>query len=90
MLPASLAECPWLLAALIQHWTGLRDEGAEARVDHKPDFRLLVQCSGCAGNIVSGGWGVWPTDHSPGFSFFICTMERIIEDFMLRTVPGPL
>lgn len=28
--------------------------------------------------------------HSPGFSFFICTLGTIAEDFMLRLVCGPL
>ena len=73
-----------LLAALTQHWKGLTDKGAEARVDHKPGFRLLAQCSGWVGmeavngGVVSGGCERrvrWAAHGSlPGFSFSICRM----------------
>lgn len=41
----------WLLAALTQHWMGLMDEGAEARVGHELGFGLLAQCSGWVGRL---------------------------------------
>ena len=41
----------WLLAALTQHWMGLMDEGAEARVGHELGFGLLAQCSGWVGRM---------------------------------------
>lgn len=57
---------------------------------HKPGFRLLVQCSGLAGRGVRGAWGGQLMGPSLGFHSSICKMGMIMEEFTLRTVPGPL